>query len=154
MQKLIITEDGDTSWSWLTQCSRPQTREEWHIPSQLQHGRKGQEEVCSRRSSWSCFLLTKTVKMNILNVLSQYPSFEEFVSLVPVNMCRIRNRTVPLFYTKNWQYWKWDQYTLLAVMKGLIKIVDDILWNMENQKVCSSNWLKCYLWHCWPQNYV
>ena len=36
------------------QCCRPQTCEELHTPSQLQHCRKGQEEVYSR-SSWAGF---------------------------------------------------------------------------------------------------
>ena len=33
-------------------------------------------------------------------VLAQYTLFEEFVSLVPVYMCRIRNRTLPFIAQK------------------------------------------------------
>ena len=38
--------------------------------------------------------------MKILIILAQYPLSEEFVSLVPVYMCRIRNRTVPFIAQK------------------------------------------------------
>ena len=52
--------------------------------------------------------------MKILIVLGQYPLFEEFLSLVPVYMCRIRNRTVPFTAQKtgsneggsNIHYWQ------------------------------------------------
>ena len=33
-------------------------------------------------------------------VLAQYPFSEKFISLVPVYMCRIRNRTLPLIAQK------------------------------------------------------
>ena len=54
--------------------------------------------------------------------------FEEMVSLVPVNMCRIRNRTI-LFIIQNWQYWGLVQWIYLAVMKGLNHtVIFDILY--------------------------
>ena len=54
-------------------------------------------------------------------VLAQYPLFEEFVYLVLVYKCRIRNRAKPFVAhkRKSRQYRGWVQYTLMAVTKEL-----------------------------------
>ena len=61
------------------------------------------------------------LQLNEYIYLDSVSIFKALVPLIPVDICKIRNRTVPFIAQKH-KYWGLVQHTLMAVMKGWSKV--------------------------------